>query len=98
LPDWSEVGIDVRNLDESKRSGSSRSAYGYIVYQGTTDRVHYLNKTAAIVFEFCDGRLEADGIVARVARAFELSDSVYPDIRACMDSLVKEGLVQSNSK
>ncbi len=71
---------------------------GYIVYQEARDRVHYLNKTAAIVFEFCDGRLETEGILARVARAFELDNSVYPEIRACMDSLIKEGLVQSNSK
>ena len=49
---------------------------GYIVYQSDRDRVHYLNKTAAIIFEFCDGSHEADDIVARVAKAFELGGSV----------------------
>jgi hypothetical protein len=71
---------------------------GYVVYQGTQDRVHYLNKTAAAIFEFCDGKRESDDIVARVARAFELGQSAYGEIRAGLDSLVKEGLVLLLSK
>ncbi len=71
---------------------------GYIVYQKELDRVHYLNKTAAIIFEFCDGTRESDDIVARVAKAFELGPSAHDEIRAGLDSLVKEGLVLSLSK
>lgn len=71
---------------------------GYIVYQGARDNVCYLNKTAAIVFEFCDGKLDADDIVARVANIFDLGASAHAEIRTCIDSLVKEGLLQSNSK
>jgi hypothetical protein len=68
---------------------------GYIVYQNARDNVCYLNKTAAIVFEFCDGKLETDDIVRRVAKIFDLGVSAHPEIKACIDSLVKEGLVQS---
>jgi hypothetical protein len=72
---------------------------GYIIYQSARDRVHYLNKTAAIVFELCDGRLDADTIVGRVVQAFELDGSAQQDeIMACLGSLIKEGLVQSHSK
>ncbi len=71
---------------------------GYIVYQKEHDRVHYLNKTAAIIFELCDGTHEPDDIVARVAKAFELDPSAHDEIRAGLDSLVKEGLVLSSSK
>jgi hypothetical protein len=71
---------------------------GYIVYQTDRDRVHYLNQTAAIIFEFCDGKHAPDDIVARVARAFELGPSSHDEIRAGLDSLVKEGLVLSPSK
>jgi hypothetical protein len=71
---------------------------GYIIYQSQQDRVHYLNKTAAIIFEFCDGSLETDDIVARVAKAFDLGTSGHAEIRAGLDSLVKEGLLQSPSK
>jgi len=71
---------------------------GYIVYLNAGDNVCYLNKTAAVVFEFCDGKLATDDIVARVAKAYELGASSHAEIRACIDSLVKEGLIQSNSK
>jgi hypothetical protein len=72
---------------------------GYIIYQTARDRVHYLNKTAAVVFEFCDGNLDADSIVARVAQAFELADPAKnAEIAACLGSLIEEGLVQSHTK
>ena len=71
---------------------------GYIVYHGARDNVSYLNKTAAVIFELCDGKLEADDIVARVAKMFELTSSSHDEIRACMGSLIKEGLLQSISK
>jgi len=71
---------------------------GYIVYQGGQDRVHYLNKTAAVIFEFCDGKLEVEEIVARVAKAFALGPSAHDEIRSGLNSLLKEGLVLSHSK
>jgi hypothetical protein len=71
---------------------------GYIVYQSEHDRVHYLNKTAAILFEFCTGSLDADDIVARVATVFDLGASAHDEIRAGLDSLLREGLVLSPSR
>jgi hypothetical protein len=71
---------------------------GYVIYQIAADRVHYLNKTAAIVFELCDGERGADDIVARVGQMFELKDTANGQIEACIDSLLKEGLVLSHSK
>ena len=71
---------------------------GYIIYHGTRDTVSYLNKTAAVVFEFCDGIRDADDIVARVANVFDLGASSRDEIRACIDTLIKEGLVQFNTK
>jgi coenzyme PQQ synthesis protein D (PqqD) len=71
---------------------------GYIVYQNERDRVHYLNKTAAIIFEFCDGTHDAEDVISRVAKAFELGPSAHDEIRAGLDSLCREGLVLSGSK
>ena len=71
---------------------------GYIVYQTENDRVHYLNKTAAVIFEFCDGKHGSEDIISRVAKAFDLGPSAHNEIRAGLDSLLKEGLVQSSSK
>jgi hypothetical protein len=71
---------------------------GYIIYQTERDRVHYLNKTAAIIFEFCDGLHQTDDVVARVAKAFDLGPSAYDEIREGLDALVREGLILSPSK
>jgi hypothetical protein len=71
---------------------------GYIVYQPEQDRVHYLNKTAVIIFELCNGKHEADDVVAQVAKAFDLGPSAHNQIRSGLDSLLKEGLVLSPSK
>jgi len=69
---------------------------GYIVYQLSRDKVHYLNKTAAIVFEFCDGKRDADDIVLRVNQLFDLEISADAEVRNCIESLLKEGLIQSS--
>lgn len=71
---------------------------GYIVYQSDRDRVHYLNKTAAIIFEFCSGSHGVDEIVERVATAFELGTAAHDEIRTGLDSLLREGLILSPSK
>ena len=71
---------------------------GYVIYQTAADRVHYLNKTAAIVFELCDGVRGADDIVARMSSMFELQGAADGEIEASIQSLLKEGLVLSRSK
>jgi hypothetical protein len=71
---------------------------GYVIYQTEQDRVHYLNNSAAVIFELCDGKHGSDDIVALVADAFELAPSMHAEIRSGLDSLVREGLVLSSSK
>jgi hypothetical protein len=88
----SAMPVQARNLEVHEAPD------GYIVYQAEEDRVHYLNKTAAIIFELCTGSLDQDQIVARVAKAYDLGDSAHAEIRAGLDSLVNEGLVLSPSK
>jgi hypothetical protein len=88
----SEVMVRVGGLDVHEVPD------GYIIYQDGRDNVSYLNKTAAIVFEFCDGTLDVDEIVTRVAKIFDLNSSAHGEIRDCIASLVKEGLIQSSSK
>lgn len=75
-------GLDVNEVPD-----------GYVVYQPVQDRVHYLNTTAAVIFEYCDGFQTADEIVAQVALAFEVPLARREEIRTCLDNLVKEGLV-----
>lgn len=79
-------GLDVNEVPD-----------GYVIYQIEADRVHYLNKTAAIVFELCDGARGADDIVARMGKMFEVEGTANGEIEACLQSLLKEGLVLSRS-
>lgn len=71
---------------------------GYIIYQTARDRVHYLNMTAAVIFEFCDGRRDRADIISRVAMAFELPPRAHEEVATCLNSLMREELLKSISK
>jgi PqqD family protein of HPr-rel-A system len=75
-------GLDVNEVQD-----------GYVVYQPVQDRVHYLNQTAAVIFEYCDGLQTEDEIIASVAAAFELPADRQGEIRDCLSNLVAEGLI-----
>jgi PqqD family protein of HPr-rel-A system len=79
-------GLDVNEVQD-----------GYVVYQPVQDRVHYLNTTAAVIFEYCDGLQTAEEIINQVAAAFEVPEARQGEIRACLDNLVKEGLVAART-
>ena len=66
---------------------------GYIVYQQETDRVHYLNGTAVLVFECCDGAVTAGAIPDLVRKAYNLAELPTAEVKQCLDRLVDEGLI-----
>jgi hypothetical protein len=70
---------------------------GYIIYHGSKDSVSYLNKTAAVVFEFCDANLDVEEVVSRVAKMFSLEYLSHDEIKTCIERLVQEGVVRSNA-
>lgn len=69
---------------------------GYFIYQGSRDKVSYLNSSAAVVFEFCDCALDYEDVVRRVTRFFGLAATAQTQIRACVDSLIEERLIKSS--
>ena len=79
-------GLDVNEVQD-----------GYVVYQPEQDRVHYLNTTAAVIFEYCDGLQTAEDIVRQVAVAFDVPEARRDEIRFCLENLVKEGLVEAQA-
>jgi PqqD family protein of HPr-rel-A system len=66
---------------------------GLIVYDETTDRVHHLNQTAAVILQLCDGTLTVEEITTDIARMFELDQSPAATVEACLAQLEREGLV-----
>jgi hypothetical protein len=67
---------------------------GYVVYDPARDRVHYLNHTAVLVLELCNGQNTEERIAAQLQRAYDLPEAPVQETRTCIESLVKEGLVE----
>lgn len=66
---------------------------GFIVYDGQKDRVHYLNHTAALVFELANGTLDANGIANWIAQVYSLETPPVDDIEVVIKELRSEGLL-----
>jgi hypothetical protein len=77
-------GLDVNELPD-----------GYIIYQKEGDRVHYLNPTAVLVFEMCDGQVTADAIPDLLKQAYALPEAPTADVDACLTKFLDEGLIRS---
>lgn len=71
----------------------SEAVDGVLAYQRDRDRVHFLNPTAALVLESCDGALPVGELPALIAAAFDLATPPVEDIEACVASLLQEGLL-----
>jgi hypothetical protein len=66
---------------------------GVVVYDTRTDRVHYLNATATLVFELCDGTNTPDAIVELVRVAWALDQPPRDEVRACLGRLRAEEVI-----
>jgi len=66
---------------------------GWVIYHHKTDLVHYLNPTAALVFELCNGRHTLAEMTGIVSAAYDLSAPLTDDVQTCVSRLVHEGLV-----
>ena len=71
----------------------NKVADGYIIYQPGEDRVHYLNHTAAVVFEYCNGRNSPQAIAAAVGDLFDLAQPPAEAVADCLANLTREGLI-----
>jgi hypothetical protein len=63
-----------------------------LLYHADTDRIHYLNPTAALVFELCDGEHTASQIAALMQEVYGLPEPPLDEVRICLDSLQKMGI------
>ncbi len=70
---------------------------GLVVYDPATDRVHYLNATAAVVFTLCDGTREVQAIVETGTTVFGSGTPEPHEVHACLAQFEKEGLLRSDA-
>lgn len=77
------IGIDVHEVED-----------GFVVFDSATDRVHYLNPTATVVFSLCDGTRTPNEIAQLVQSAWELDAAPVDDVDACLAQLRDEGVLR----
>jgi hypothetical protein len=75
-------GLDVHEVED-----------GFVVFDAATDRVHYLNPTASVVFSLCDGTRTTDQVAELVRSAWELDAAPVDDVVACITQLRDEGVL-----
>jgi glycosyltransferase involved in cell wall biosynthesis len=68
-------------------------ADGSVVYDAEIDRIHYLNGTAAVVFELCTGETTIDEMTELLQRAYDLPEPPRDETVACLGRLREEGLI-----
>ena len=66
---------------------------GYVVHQHDRDRVHYLNATAAILLELCNGKNRTADLPELLRSAFQLPTAPVADVQNCLLTLRNEGLI-----
>jgi hypothetical protein len=76
-------GLDVHEVED-----------GFVVYHGDTDRVHYLNATAAVVLSLSDGTRTIDELADLVQAAWELDAPPLAEVQACVLQLRAEGVLR----
>jgi hypothetical protein len=67
---------------------------GFVIYQPDRDRVHYLNPTANLILELCDGSLTAAQIAELIAQTFDLAAPPGQEVEEALAKLEAEGLAQ----
>jgi hypothetical protein len=67
---------------------------GFVVYHVETEKVHYLNPSAAIIYELCDSHQTVAAIGAYLQSTFSLPEPPLKEAQDCIDSFLTEGLVE----
>ena len=86
--DWSHAPKQIEGFEVNQL------ADGYIIYEANHDRVHYLNHTAVLVLEMCNGRVMAGEIPALLKVAYDLAEPPTAEVAECLAKLRDEGLIR----
>lgn len=66
---------------------------GLVVYDANLDMVHYLNSSAAIIFDLCDGSRDIHEIFAVLAEAYRTSSLSIEEVQSGLSDLAQKGLI-----
>ena len=86
--EWNHLPTQVEGLD------INQLADGYVVYETARDRVHYLNHTAVLVLEMCNGNVKAEEIPGLLKTTYDLAEPPIAEVAECLARLSDEGLIR----
>jgi len=69
---------------------------GYIVYHRETDRVHFLNHTAVLLLELCDGNHSVPEMVELLVKGYGLDKPPEKEVMDVINNFEQEGLITSS--
>lgn len=84
LPPKRTLGLEINPMPD-----------GYMVFDPSLDRIHYLNPTSALILELCDGANSVAEIAAAVGDCFGLTDAPLAVTTVCIQQLTLENLVHA---
>lgn len=87
------LDLSARYLQTAKLE-VNQAPDGYVVYQSDPDRVHFLNMSAAVILELCDGEHSLQEIIDILQSAYDLDTPPLEDFKASVTNLVTEGLIK----
>ena len=62
-------------------------ADGLVIYKREPEKVHYLNRTASLVFELCTGEHSLAQIAGLLGDAFGLAEPPVEEVQECLEQL-----------
>ena len=71
----------------------SEVADGCVIYDPKEDRVHYLNQTAGVILQLCDGKVTAGELPALVQAVYDLPEPPVAEVTECVQKLIEEKLI-----
>lgn len=71
---------------------------GFVAYDPARDRLHFLNLTATMLLESCDGNICARELPDLLAAAYELAEPPIAEVESCLDRLLTEGLLVRSAR
>jgi Coenzyme PQQ synthesis protein D (PqqD) len=87
----------VKHLTQSKDVIWRRIGDDIVIIREGELFSHVLNKTAAIIWEMCDGTSGVDEITARLCERFEVSyDEAHADVDTTVKTLTKANVLKYN--
>jgi hypothetical protein len=92
-----EIGPPMRSILEELGDvtvvDALEVAQSYVIHDQKDDRVQYLNHTATLVLEYCNGEMTASKIAELLQLAYELSEPPIEEVTDCLTKLRSEGLI-----